>query len=436
MAASYRVSPGGSLGGQVCVPGDKSISHRALMLASIAEGDSRLTGFLPGEDTLATQQALAAMGVNFDSVSRTEVIVHGAGLHGLKSPGAPLYLGNSGTSTRLLSGLLSGAGIDCEITGDDSLTRRPMGRVIEPLRQMGADIQGSAGHTLPITIRKVKHLHGIHYRLPVASAQLKSCLLLAGLFADDDTCIEQPAPCRDHTERMLTAFGAEVSIDNGRICLRPGHPLRAVDVQIPADISSAAFFIVGALIAPGSEIVLPGVGVNPTRNAVLAILQAMGGHIRLSNERQVSGEPVADIHVGASQLRGIDIPAELVPNAIDEFPAIFIAAAAARGSTCLRGAAELRVKESDRIAAMSAGLGRLGIATEEFPDGLRIEGGKIGSGTINSHGDHRVAMAFAMAGLAAGGPVIVEACDNVATSFPDFAGLSRKAGLTIEVTGT
>jgi len=427
----FHVEPGGSLRGTVQVPGDKSISHRALMLAAIADGDSRLSGFLPGEDTLATQRALASMAVVFEPVSATELVVKGVGMHGLKNPGTPLDLGNSGTSTRLLAGLLAGAGVDCEIIGDASLMRRPMGRVIEPLHEMGADIHGSEAQTLPLRIRPSARLSGIRYRMPVASAQLKSCLLLAGLYADGNTCVQQPAPSRDHTERMLVAFGADVHINNDEICIEPADRLRATDVSVPADISSAAFFMVGALIAPGSDILLPGVGINPTRSAVIDILRKMGGRISLSNERSEGGEPVADIRVVTSELHGIDIPRHLVPIAIDEFPAILVAAGVADGITRLGGAEELRVKESDRIAAMSAGLDRLGIEVEPRADGMQVQGGVFSGGRINSHGDHRIAMAFAMAGLAAKGRIQIVDCANVATSFPGFMEIARQAGLQI-----
>jgi len=427
----FHIDPGGRLRGTVTIPGDKSISHRALMLGAITDGNCHLRGFLPGEDTLATQHALAAMGVTFESISATEIIVRGVGLHGLKSPDHALDLGNSGTSTRLFAGLLTGAGIDCEIIGDDSLMQRPMGRVIEPLQTMGADIQGSANQTLPIIIKRSKQLTGIHYSMPVASAQLKSCLLLAGLYAHSATCIKQPAPCRDHTERLLSALGADVITDNNIVCIQPVTSLHPTAINIPADISSATFFIVGALISPGSNLVLPGVGINPTRNAVLEILKSMGGNIELRNERNLSGEPVADLHVTASELRGIDIPEQLVPNAIDEFPAILVAAAAAHGTTRLTGAEELRVKESDRIVAIDEGLTHLGIQTRTFADGIQVTGGPMTGGRVNSFSDHRIAMAFAMAGLAASGPVIVEDCANVATSFPGFLELSQAAGLPI-----
>ncbi|MCG8324960.1 MAG: 3-phosphoshikimate 1-carboxyvinyltransferase [Thiotrichales bacterium] len=428
-----QVDPGGCLQGTIPVPGDKSISHRALMLAAICSGESHCSGFLPGEDTRATGRALQQMGVDIREISDTELLVQGVGLHGLSKPGAALDLGNSGTSTRLLSGLLSGAGIDCELIGDASLRQRPMGRVIEPLQQMGVDISGSDRQTLPINIKGGRQPHGIHYTLPVASAQLKSSLLLAGLYADTQTCIVQPAPSRDHTERMLTACGAELTVHDNRICIQPVKQLQPFDIHIPADISSAAFLMVGALICPGADVLLPGIGINPTRNAVLEILQAMGGRIELRNKGNVSGEPVADIHIVASELQGIDIPEQLVPNAIDEFPAIVIAAACAQGTTRFSGAAELRLKESDRIQAMAAGLEALGITVHSFDDGMQIEGGRFTGGEIDSFTDHRIAMAFAMAGLAASAPVVVRDCANIATSFPDFLSVVQGAGMPIRV---
>lgn len=431
--SEFHISPGGHLSGTIQIPGDKSISHRALMLTALAEGDSHLYGFLPGEDTLATQRALAAMGVQFDSISETEMIVHGVGMQGLKRPSAPLDLGNSGTSTRLLTGLLAGAGVECEIIGDESLMRRPMGRIIQPLLKMGARIQGSDTDTLPIKIESADELTGIDYTMPVASAQLKSCLLLAGLYARGETRLYQNMVSRDHTERMLSALGVNLDIDDGSIGVKAVSSLQPADIKIPADISSAAFFIVAALIAPGSDITLPGVGINPTRNAVIDILRSMGGNIRLENTREESGEPIADIRVVSSELHGVDIPESLVPNAIDEFPAILIAAANARGITTFNGAAELRVKESDRIAAMSEGFTRLGIKHQTFDDGMHVVGGQFSSGVVHSHTDHRIAMAFAIAGLVASGSVEIQSCENVATSFPGFIEAARNAGLKIRV---
>ena len=431
MAIDYQAGPGGKLEGSFRLPGDKSISHRALMLGAIAEGKTSITNFLEGEDTLATLRAFREMGVRIDHAPRRDVLIHGAGRRGLRAPAQALDLGNSGTSARLLAGLLAGQDFDCVITGDSSLRQRPMRRVTEPLQLMNAAVECTEAGTLPISIRGGRRLQGIRYEMPVASAQLKSCLLLAGLYADGETCVHEPAPTRDHTERMLEEFGCEVKRDGNWRCLAGGGRLQGTAVAVPGDISSAAFFIVGASIAPGSDILLQGIGLNPTRDAVITILQAMGADIRVSDRRTVSGEPVADIHVRAATLHGTEIPVELVPYAIDEFPAIMIAAAVANGDTLLSGAAELRVKESDRIAAISGGLQALGIETEARADGLRVRGGRLQGGTVNSYGDHRIAMAFAMAGLAATGPVIVRDCANVDTSFPGFVAMARQAGLAI-----
>lgn len=426
--------PGGQPGGVVRVPGDKSISHRAVMLAALAEGRTRITGFLDSADCLATLAAFEAMGV----AARREagaLLIDGAGLHGLAAPAAPLDVGNSGTSMRLLAGLLAGQAFDSELTGDASLRRRPMGRVIEPLRQMGADIAGSEGGTAPLRITGGRRLHGIDYPLPVASAQVKSCLLLAGLYAEGETRITEPAPCRDHTERMLEAFGADIERADAAVRLRPGVPLRAGELAVPADLSSAAFFLVAAAITPGAELTLEAVGVNPTRAGVLTILRAMGADIAERAPRTLGGEPVADLHVRGGGLKGIEIDPELVPLAIDEFPALFVAAACAEGTTTLRGAAELRVKESDRIAVMAEGLAALGVATETYEDGIRITGGPLSGGSVDSHGDHRVAMAFAVAAGQAQAPVTVHDTANVETSFPGFVETARAAGLSIDADG-
>ena len=428
---SYHVNPGGVLRGRFRVPGDKSVSHRALMLGAIARGDTRISGFLQGEDTLATMAAFREMGVAIEHQAE-EVLVHGVGLHGLSRPAAPLDLGNSGTSTRLLAGLLAGQPFACELVGDASLMRRPMRRVVDPLRQMQADIQCTSEGTLPIRIQGGKKLKAINYALPVASAQVKSCLLLAGLYAEGTTCVHEPSPTRDHTERMLLHFGGALTRKDNTICITGGGELRAADITVPADISSAAFFMAGACLSPGSVITLEDVGVNPTRTGVIRILRAMGADITLSNERTVSGEPVADIQIRAARLHGIDIPEDLVPLAIDEFPAIMVAAASASGRTVLRGARELRVKESDRILAITEGLKAIGVPCSAHEDGMEVSGGSITGGTVNSFTDHRIAMAFAMAGLAATRPVTILDCANVNTSFPGFVELAQQAGLHIE----
>ncbi|MDZ7662765.1 3-phosphoshikimate 1-carboxyvinyltransferase [Thiohalophilus sp.] len=431
----FTVAPGGKLSGQFRVPGDKSISHRSIMLGALADGTTRVSGFLSGADNLATLNAFRAMGVEIDGPDDGEVVIRGVGLHGLKPPAAPLDLGNSGTSMRLLAGLLAAQAFDSTLSGDASLSKRPMKRVTDPLGEMGARIDTSEAGTPPLTIHGGQPLRGIHYAMPVASAQVKSCLLLAGLYADGETCISEPAPTRDHTERMLEGFGYPVRHAGATACLAGGGNLVARDIDVPADISSAAFFMVGASIAPDSDITLEHVGINPTRLGVITILQQMGADISLHNEQRVGGEPVADIRVRSAPLKGIPIPEVQVPLAIDEFPALFIAAACAEGETVLTGARELRVKESDRIQVMADGLQALGIDAEPTEDGMRLCGGTLGTGSVDSHGDHRIAMAFAMAALRAGGPITIRDCANVATSFPGFVELAAGAGLAISQEG-
>jgi 3-phosphoshikimate 1-carboxyvinyltransferase len=359
------------------------------------------------------------------------VRIEGAGLKGLKKPTAPLDLGNSGTSMRLMSGICAGQDFDVTLIGDASLTKRPMRRVTEPLSAMGAKIETSEGGTPPLKIYGSHSLKGMDYVLPMASAQVKSCVLLAGMYAEGETCTTEPAPTRDHTERMLNGFGYTVQRAGARACLQGGGKLTGARIDVPADISSAAFFMVGASIAPNSDITLENVGINPTRDGVITILREMGANIEVLNPREICGEPVADIRVRSAQLKGIHIPEEQVPLAIDEFPAIFVAAACANGATVLTGAEELRVKESDRIQVMADGLQVLGISAEPTPDGIRIEGGQLGSGTIQSHGDHRISMSFAMAALRASGPITIEDCANVNTSFPGFVELAAGCGLNI-----
>ncbi|MBK1693855.1 3-phosphoshikimate 1-carboxyvinyltransferase [Chromatium weissei] len=431
----YQIMPGGALTGRWRVPGDKSISHRAIMLAAIAEGETRISGFLEGADALATLAVFRQLGVNIEGPDGGLVRVRGAGLRGLQAPATVLDLGNSGTSMRLLAGLFAGQPFSVTLTGDASLSRRPMRRVTEPLTQMGAQIATTADGTAPLVITPTAQLTGLDYALPVASAQVKSSVLLAGLYANGETCVTEPARTRDHTERMLTTFGYSVRRQGLRVCLTGGGRLSGCRLTIPADISSAAFFMVGASIAPGSDVLLEEVGINPTRVGIVNILRAMGADIELIDRRTVGGEPVADIRVCYAPLKGIRIPVDQVPLAIDEFPAIFIAAACAEGETILTGAAELRVKESDRIQVMSDGLNQLGIVAEPRPDGIRIVGGQLGStaamGAIDAHGDHRVAMSFAMAGLRASGPIEIHDCANVETSFPGFAALAANSGLEI-----
>ncbi|MBT3012051.1 MAG: 3-phosphoshikimate 1-carboxyvinyltransferase [Candidatus Thiodiazotropha sp. (ex Lucina aurantia)] len=428
---NYRIQPGGKLIGNLRVPGDKSISHRSIMLGSLADGVTEVTGFLEGEDSLATLNAFRQMGVAIDGPTQGRVTIQGVGMHGLQAPDGALDLGNSGTSMRLLTGLLAGQGMAVTLTGDSSLSGRPMRRVIDPLSRMNASIGSTEAFTAPLQIHPQSRLQGIDYQMPMASAQVKSALLLAGLCAKGETCITEPAPTRDHTERMLQGFGYPVRRDGNRICLTGGGRLSACEIDIPADISSATFFLVGVSIAEGSEMVLQHVGINPTRDGVISILKLMGAEIELLNEREVGGEPVADIRVTSTDLHGIDIPEELVPLAIDEFPAIFVAAACARGETRLRGAEELRVKESDRIQVMAEGLQRLGIEADPRPDGIVIQGGALQGGKVESHGDHRIAMSFAMAGLRTTGPIEIADCANVNTSFPGFVPSAADMGLQI-----
>jgi len=431
VGVTFDIAPGGALHGTLQVPGDKSISHRAVMLGALAEGVTEVAGFLEGADSLATLAAFEAMGITVEHPGPGRLRVHGRGLDGLRPPAAPLDLGNSGTSMRLLAGLLAGQRFDSTLVGDPSLSRRPMRRVTAPLAQMGARIDSTAAGTAPLRIHGGQPLHAIDYALPVASAQVKSALLLAGLYASGTTRVTEPAPTRDHTERMLSALGARVERDGARVAVHGRPSLRGTALTVPGDISSAAFFLVGASIAPGSDLRLPGVGVNPTRTGVIDILRAMGADIELDRPRTEGGEPVADLRVRARPLHGIDIPAALVPLAIDEFPVLFVAAACASGTTTLRGAAELRVKESDRIGVMAAGLATLGIDARATDDGMVIHGGALGGGRVDSHGDHRVAMAFAIAALRAGGPVTVADCANVDTSFPGFAASAAACGLRI-----
>lgn len=428
----FRVRPGGCLLGTLRVPGDKSISHRSIMLGSLAEGTTRISGFLEGEDSLATLKAFRALGVEISGPVAGEVTIQGVGMHGLKAPKGPLDLGNSGTSMRLLAGLLAGQGLGLTLAGDGSLSARPMRRVTDPLRSMGARVETTEQGTAPLTIHPVDQLTGIDYRLPVASAQIKSCLLLAGLYARGTTRVTEPAPTRDHTERMLSGFGYPVERVGATASLEGGGKLTACAIDIPADISSAAFFLVGASIAPGSELLLEHVGINPTRDGVINILRLMGADIEILNRRDVGGEPVADLRVRSAELNGIRIPVDQVPLAIDEFPALFIAAACARGETVLSGAEELRVKESDRIQVMADGLSAVGVDAKPTADGIVIRGGAMRGGRVDSHGDHRIAMAFAMAGLRAEGEIVIDDCSNVNTSFPGFVALATSAGLAIE----
>lgn len=430
---TYHIQPGGKLSGTFSIPGDKSISHRAVMLGSLAKGITEVSGFLEAEDSLVTMKAFQDMGVQIERPEAYKLIIHGVGIHGLHQPKQPLYLGNAGTAMRLLAGLLSGQAFNTELIGDESLMQRPMQRVVEPLMQMGAKIFMQAQGTAPLLIQGGQLLKGIRYKMPMASAQVKSCLLLAGLYANGVTEVIEPAPTRDHTERMLKTFGYSVMTKGSQVILNGGGELKATKIHVPADISSAAFFIVGASIAKNSDITLKHIGINSKRIGIINIMRMMGAKIDIGTEVMVGQEPVADIRIRSASLHGITVPMDQVPLAIDEFPAIFIAAACAKGTTILRGAKELRVKESDRILTMANGLHRLGIKVEALPDGIVIEGGQFSGGEINSAGDHRVAMAFAMAALVAKEPILINDCENVATSFPNFLKLAQEAGLRIEV---
>ena len=434
-AARFRVAAGGRVAGTLAIPGDKSVSHRALMLGSIAEGRTQISGFLAGEDCLATARALAALGVRIEYPAATEVRVHGVGMQGLKGAPAPLDMGNAGTAMRLMMGLLAGQPFAATLIGDASLMRRPMERVAAPLRLMGADIATEEGRP-PVRIRPAAALAAIDYTLPVASAQVKSALLLAALRARGRTRLTEPAPSRDHTERMLAAFGVEVRKEGASVTLAGGQTLTGTAIEVPADFSSAAFFLVAGCLAAEAPLILKNVGVNPTRTGLLEILRRMGADIRVharAGRDARHGEPSADLEVRRSALCGITVPEALVPLAIDEFPVFFVAAACARGESLVRGAQELRVKESDRLAAMAAGLDVLGVENRLLPDGLWLKGAdSFAGGTIDSHGDHRIAMAFAVAALKSRAPLEILDVANVATSFPGFLESARAAGLQIE----
>jgi len=429
----YLVPPGGGLTGRVRVPGDKSISHRAVILGSLAAGRSEISGLLEGEDVLATLAAFRAMGIQADGPENGRLTIRGNGMHGLRPPAAPLDMGNSGTAMRLMAGVLCAQGFNGSLIGDASLSRRPMSRIIQPLTQMGATISAADAGCPPLNIKGGQQLHGIDYQLPVASAQVKSAVLLAGLFAEGVTSVTEPAPARDHTERMLQGFGYAIDRQGPKCSLTGGGTLQPCQVDIPGDISSAAFFLVGATIARDSHITLQHVGVNPTRTGVINILQAMGADIRIENPRVVGGEPVADLQVRTAALQGIKVPADQVPLAIDEFPVLCVAAACAEGETVITGAAELRVKESDRIRAMATGLRGLGITVNETADGMIIQGGALRGGTVECFHDHRIAMAFAIAGLRAAGPIQIRDCSSVATSYPEFVEQAQAAGLDINI---
>ncbi len=429
---SWTAGSGRALGGRVAVPGDKSISHRAIMLAALAEGRSRIRGFLEGEDTRATARIFAQLGVRIEAPTERERIVHGVGLHGLVGADTPLDCGNAGTGMRLIAGLLAGQSFDSTLIGDESLSRRPMRRVIDPLAAMGARIDAAPGGLPPLVIHGGQPLRGIEQTLAVASAQVKSALLLAGLYARGTTTVHEPHPTRDYTERMLSAFGWPIEYSPGLARLTGGHRLSATDVDVPADFSSAAFFLVAATVIPGSDLTLPAVGINARRTGLLEALRLMGADIAVGKVASQGGEPVADLRVRHAPLTGAEIPEALVPDMIDEFPALFVAAALARGTTVVRGAAELRVKESDRIAAMATALAALGARITETPDGAIIEGVEaLSGGTVDSRGDHRIAMSAAIAAQRARGAVRIDDVANVATSFPGFVELATGAGFDL-----
>ena len=421
--------------GRLAVPGDKSISHRSILLSALASGESEVRGFLASEDCLATLEAMRALGVRIERPEPGRVRVHGGGLHGLKAGAQPLDMGNAGTAMRLFTGLLAAQSFDSTLIGDESLMQRPMERVAQPLREMGAEVRTRDGKP-PIEIGGGRRLHGIEYRMPVASAQVKSAVLLAGLYAEGPTTVRSPAASRDHSERMLSSAGVRLETQGLSTTLYPPARLESQSLEVPGDFSSAAFFIVAGLLAAAPEgLLLENVGVNPTRTGLLDILRSMGGRIEIENARSSGSEPVADLRVYRSALQGIDVPPAAVPLAIDEFPVLFIAAACARGQTCVTGAEELRVKESDRIAAMASGFLAMGVEHEATPDGMRIEGTPDGAafrgGEIDSRGDHRIAMAFSIASLRAARPIAVRNTANVATSFPGFVALARAAGLDL-----
>lgn len=421
-----KLNASAGLHGTVTVPGDKSISHRAVMFGALADGDTHIFGFLTGEDCLSTIDCFCKMGVKIE-LAEHNVVVHGVGLHGLKEPEGSLYTGNSGTTTRLISGILAGQSFPVTLTGDASIEKRPMGRIIMPLREMGADIDGREGKFCPLSIRPAA-LHGITYKMPVASAQLKSALLLAGLYADGPTTVIEPAPSRDHTERMLRALGARVESDGCKVTVYPPKSLRAADVSVPGDISSAAFFLVAGAIVPNSELTLQNVGINPTRDGVIEVLRAMGADLTISNVRG-DAEPVADLTIRTSRLHGTEISGGLIPRLIDELPVLAVAAAFAEGETVIRDAQELKVKESNRIAAMTTELTRAGADCTETGDGMIIRGGKsLHGAAFESYNDHRIAMSMAILALAASGESEILTPEVVSISYPDFFKTLRAIG--------
>lgn len=429
---NFLINPSRVYDSKLTVPGDKSVSHRALMLGGIANGCTHINGFLAGKDCLSTMSAMEALGIKIDMPSETEIFIHGVGLYGLSEPKIDLDLGNSGTAIRLMAGLLAGQDFTSCLIGDESLSGRPMGRIIKPLSLMGAKISSDKNETPPLQISGKSKLHAIHYDLPIASAQVKSSILLAGLYAEGITTLTEPAVTRDHTERMLISMGAKFNKSSNKLCIQGKNELHGCDIAVPADLSSASFIILAALIAKKADVLIQNVGINPTRTGVIDILKSMGAQITLESVQQSSGETVADIRVKSSKLVGSVIDPNLVSLAIDEFPILFVAAAFSKGKTTFSGIGELRVKESDRITAMSEGLKKLGIMVEEYPDGAIIYGGEFSGGKIHSKGDHRIAMSLAVAGTIANEQVIIEDTDSVDTSFPRFCECMAKIGADIQ----
>jgi len=423
---TLQIKPAKKLSGEISVQGDKSISHRAVILGSIAEGTTRVTNFLPSEDCIRTIKAFEAMGINIE-MNRNTLIINGKGLNGLTEPNDVMDMRNSGTSARLLCGLLSGQPFFSVMTGDSSLRRRPMKRVADPLRMMGATIWGrGGGDFLPMCI-KGSEIKGITYKLPVASAQVKSAILFAGLYAKGITSVEEITTSRDHTERMMVYFGINLMRKGSILIVEGGEKPSAKEVEVPGDISAAAFFMVGASLIEGSEVVIKDVGINPTRTGIIDILRKMGASIEISNQREMGAEPAGDIRIKSALLKGIEIKGDVIPRCVDELPVICIAAAVAEGETVIKDASELRVKESDRIAVMAECLSRVGVEVETYPDGMRIKGGMGLKGTVcNSHGDHRIAMSMAIAGLITEGEMTIEDTECINTSFPEFEETLRK----------
>lgn len=433
MNRSFHIksSPSRPLKGEITISGDKSITHRAIMLGAIAKGTTTINGFLDSEDCLTTLRAFQSMGVRIDQFGSDKLIIHGVGKYGLCQPDDVINCGNSGTTMRLMSGLLAAQVFNSELTGDATLLKRPMERIARPLMMMGAKISTRRGLP-PIHIQGNNPLSGIEYEMPETSAQVKSCILFAGLYAQGETCIVEPGVTRDHTERLLTTFSYPIQKLDSAVTINSASECLGTEIFVPGDISSAAFFMVAATLIPGSDLLIRNVGINPTRTGVIQILQEMGADITIHNKRLYGEELIADIQVYHAILEGIDIPGCLVPLAIDEFPIIFIAAACAKGQTLLHGAKELRCKESDRIASMVDGLQKLGVEAQSLEDGIFIKGGTLNSGVVNSYHDHRIAMAFAIAGAVANGPVKILDCANVATSFPSFIATANQVKLAVQ----